>query len=332
MLVTGGTGYIGSHLVPLLVERGARVRLVARNKHRISAEAQAESAPVEWTYADFEQPASLRGVCAGIDTVFHLAGFAHAETKGGPIEQTEHWRVTVEGTRALLAEASAAGVRRLVFVSSVKAMGEGGDRSADETTPAEPVSVYGIAKREAERLVFAAAQAGPMEAAVLRLPMVYGEGSPGNLSRMIEAIDRGRFPPLPDVHNRRSMVYVGDVAQALLLLGADSRAAGQVYLVTDGQTYSARQLYELISRALGKQPTRRAIPLGLLRVVAKVGDLLRQLRLSPPFDSDALQKLVGSACYSDARIRRELGFVSTHTLENSLAGMITEYRVASGSS
>ena len=263
--------------------------------------------------------------------MFHLAGYAHADDASRRLNDSPHWHITVEGTQALLDQACAAGVKRVVFASTVKAMGEGGEERLDETSAADPEDYYGIAKREAERLILSARRGCGMYVSLLRLPMVYGWDNLGNLPRMIEAIDHGRFPPLPEIHNKRSMVHVDDVVRALLAVVENPIADGQVYIVTDGQVYSSRQIEVLIRRALGKPVPGWFVPEGILRVGAWVGDFVeRVLRRHFPLNSSVLRKLLGSAWYSDEKIRRELGYRPHHTLASALPEMIENYRRHSG--
>lgn len=328
-LVTGATGFIGRRLVTALLERGSSVIALSRNP--AVAGQTLPAGTVEVRAADFEQPASLAGVCQDVDTVFHLAGFAHAVDVDDAQARQQHERITVEGTRALLNEAARAGIRRFVFASSVKAMGEGGSACLDESSASAPTTAYGRAKRTAEQLVLESGERHGWHVAVLRFPLVYGPGNRGNLPRLIEAIDRGRFPPLPPIRNRRSMVHVDDAVSALLRVAEQPRASGQIYLITDGQNYSTEEIARQIRRALNKSGPAWHIPMFVLRLGAQLGDLAGLL-LSRPFifDSAVLAKLAGSACYNDEKIRRELGYRSRHTLEDALPLMIEEYRREQG--
>jgi len=237
-----------------------------------------------------------------------------------------NWQVTVEGTRTLLDQAIKSRVNRFLFFSSVKAMGEGSENCLDETAPCLPLTFYGKAKLEAEKLVIEASRHG-MQSTVLRLPMVYGPGCKGNLPRMIHAVARGHFPPLPEIGNRRSLIDVRDVVQAALLAAADARAASKIYIVTDGQTYSTRQIYEWICAALNRAIPRWTVPLFLLHSLAYAGDIVgrvsgRRFML----DSVALDKLLGSACYHSKKISHELGYHPAYSLKNSLAEMVAEFK------
>lgn len=208
-------------------------------------------------------------------------------------------------------------------------MGEESDECLDETLEPRPKTPYGRSKLAAEQIVLDYGKHAGLHVACLRLPLVYGPGNKGNLSRMISAIDRGRFPPLPDVGNRRSMVHVSNVVDAAILAATHPAANGQCYIVTDSRPYSTRELYEMICRGLGKSIPRWHVPIGALKGLARVGDIVGRLRARRfVFDSDALQKLTGNAWYSSEKITRELGFRPRVTFEEALPEVISGYRSA----
>ncbi len=310
-LVTGSTGMLGKPLCRTLHSHGWRVVAVTRMQE---AGPWDESIRADLTsHENFLIPSD-------IDVVFHLAGKAHAlnETKQ---DEKEYFQINTEGTRRVLEAAKSSGVRRFVFFSSVKAMNEGGSECLDEASPCLPVTPYGKSKLEAERLVLEGNYVP--EPVVLRLSMVYGPSPKGNLPRMIEAVARGRFPPIPEFGNRRSMVHVEDVVQAAILAAQRPEAAGKTYLVTDGQPYSTRELYEWICQALGKPIPGWRIPAVVFRGLAKIGDTIGTLRGRRfMFDSDTLEKLAGSAWYSSQKIEQELGLRAHHHLRKSLQDII----------
>jgi len=325
VLVSGATGFIGRRTVDALRRKDVVVHALTRDLGKIAA-LWTEGA-VTGIRADLASGEGLDAACENVETVLHLAGYAHAADQDSPEARRLHQATTVEGTRALLFAAVAAGARRFVFLSSVKAMGEGGKECLDETASEAPTTNYGRAKLEAERLVLDVGRQHGLHVCVLRLPLVYGPGSKGNIPRMIAAIDRGRFPPMPQIQNKRSMVHVNDVVGALLLAAERSAANGQVYIVTDGRIYSAREIYTGICQALGRAVPAWTIPAWVLRLGARFGDAIERISgCTSPLTTSAIDKLLGSAWYSSAKIRRELGFVARHTLFDALPEMIADYR------
>jgi nucleoside-diphosphate-sugar epimerase len=219
--------------------------------------------------------------------------------------------------------ALAAGVRRLVFVSSVKAMGEGGATRVPEDAEPRPTTPYGRSKLAAERLVTAAGSR--LHVVCLRFPLVYGPGQRGNLPRLIAAVSAGLFPP-PPRHGCRSMVHVGTAVDALVEVARDGRAAGGTYVVADADPYTTRQLYDWIREALGWRPRLWATPLPVLRAAAFAGDFAARLLGEVPFDSAAFDKLFGSAWYAADRIGRDLGLRPWRTLQESMPGLVADFQ------
>lgn len=311
VLVTGASGFIGHRLCAELQARGVHVRALLRSER--------EGAWDDAVVTSLEEglpPARLRGV----DTLFHLAGRAHALAEKTQDVALYH-RVNTMGTQKLLGAARDAGVRRFVLVSSVKAMGEGSSDCPDETVACVPATPYGESKLAAERLVMEGGYVP--EPVVLRLSMVYGNSEKGNLPRMIRAVGRGRFPPLPETGNGRSMVHVDDVVQAAMLAAERPEAVGQTYIVTDGTPYSTSQIHAWICEALGRSVPSWSLPMPVWRALARIGDGIGRLRGRRfMFDSDALDKLVDSACYNSGKIEDELGFRPQHHLRDSLPEII----------
>jgi len=331
VLVTGASGKLGRHLVQALLAHEARVAILTRSPAR--ARTLWPGAAVECRPADLEDPATLGPALEGIALVFHLASYPPAPGEADIYEAPAHWTVSAEGTRHLVAAALAAGVRRLVYLSSVKVMGDAagaGDQPATEATLPAPDTLYGRAKLAAEGEVLAAGRMPGVQACVLRLPMVYGlAGGQGNLGRMVAAVARHRFPPWPRHANRRSAIHVADAVRAALLCAWHPRAAGQVFLVTDGAPYSTRWLYERIRLALGWRIPAWTIPLAVLKTLAALGSLGERLTgRAMPLTLASLDKLTGNAWYSADKISRELGFEARHRLDETIPLLISDYRLS----
>jgi UDP-glucose 4-epimerase len=310
-LVTGANGFIGRRLCAALEERG-KVRALLRE-------------PVEGPWSETVVADIADGVPAqatsDAEVVFHLAARAHAVDDR---ETNAAYRaVNVEGTRALLERARDSRVRRLVFMSSVKAIGEGGAGVIDDDTTPHPTTAYGRTKQEAERLVLDGGFVP--EPVVLRPCLVYGPGVKGNILRMVEAIDAGRFPPVPQLRNRRSMVHVDDVVAAALGAAEAGAVVGRPFIVSDNRYYSSRDIYEAISRELGRK-VRPGLPLSLFRALAKGGDLVGAVTgRGTPFDTAAYDKLFGSAAYDGSGLWRALGTGPKWTLETALPAIVEAF-------
>lgn len=305
-LVTGADGFIGKALCRRLREAGVRVqRLVRRadGPDTIAAELGRDPIP------------SLDGFRP--EAVFHLAGRVH-EFDDSPDSEADHIRVTVEGTRSLLAASIQARVQVFVFFSTCAVMPVGLANSVDESAEPRPTTPYARAKLSAEELVIRMNGTGGLKTVCLRLPMVYGPGHKGQLPRLIDAIERGWFPPIPNLGGGRSVVHVEDAVDAALLVARSPQSAGKVYIVAEPRAYTSRELYEIVLKSLGRRPPRWHVPRFVLTAAALTGDVGERLtgrRL--PFDSEALRKLSQPARYSAARIERELGFRTTRSFAAS---------------
>lgn len=316
-LVTGASGFIGQHLCRSLKARGVTVRALMRTPG-VGAWDQQQCADIAEKI-----PVSAMD---GVDTVFHLAGKAHALSERHQ-DADDYRRINTEGTVRLFELAKSTAVKRFIFFSSVKVMGEGGEECQDEDTIPAPETPYGFSKLAAERQIIAVAPDSDLHVVILRLPKVYGAGCGGNLSRMLSAVDRGRFPPLAKLDNQCSMIHVHDVVKAAMLVALDPNAARRCFIITDGATYSTTRIYEMMRAALGRGQATWTMPLPMLRLLALVGDLIGLItRRRFAIDSDAFEKLTTSACYQSSKIRDELGFANEFDFELGLPEMIRAYR------
>ncbi len=315
-LVTGADGFIGTALCTRLNRSGVHVVRLTRKPDG------PDTLAVDLGRDPIPDLSELRP-----ETVFHLASRVH-ESDDRPDAEAEHMRVTVEGTRAMLAASALAGVQVFVFFSTCAVMPAGWANPVDETAEPRPTTSYARAKLAAEDLVLRMNGIGGIRTVCLRLPMVYGRGGKGQLPRMVKAIERGWFPPIPDLGGARSLVHVEDVAEAAILVGNDPKSAGRVYVVAEPYAYTSRELYEIVLKAVGRRPPSWHVPRYALRLAALTGDLGEFLTRRPwPFDTDALTKLSQPARYSAARIERELGFRTAKKFADS-GGELVDLRAS----
>lgn len=288
VLVTGATGFVGRACVDALLGAGYRVRRVLRSA------CPAILGVEDIVTGDLVDVADWSGAVRGVDAVVHLAARVHVmrETVADP--RTLFHRINVEVTRRLAEAAAHAGVRRFVFVSSVKVQGERSPgRPFTEDDPPAPEDAYGASKRDAEAVLADVAATTGLEVAVLRPPLVYGPGVGGNLRTLLGAVARGLPLPLGGVRNRRSLVYVGNLADAIVRCVASPAAAGRTFLVDDGEARSTAQLVADLARASGRAPRLPAMPPALLRRVAGwlgQGEAARRLLDDFEIDSGALRR------------------------------------------
>ena len=292
ILITGANGFVGSHLAASY-SKNEDVKLMVRQASGDHRE----------VLADLMDTESLAKACLGVDIVIHCAGFAHAFGLSSEEEAKIHHEVNFQGACNMAEIAAAAGVKRFIFLSSVKAVSDPPEQCVDESYDGEPSSFYGRAKRNAEHVLLALSRKSDMEVVCLRPVMVYGPKGQGNLTRMVESIRKGYFPPLPEVGNKRSVLHIDDLVAAIRLVSESPKVAGETYIVADPVGYSGRMIYNLIREALGLPPVRWSVPALILRKAARLGD---GLHLS--FNSQVLERLLGTSFFSSAKLQRDLGW------------------------
>jgi UDP-glucose 4-epimerase len=225
-----------------------------------------------------------------------------------------------------LDEAARAGVRRFVFVSSVKAMGESSHGAWTEDTEPRPADPYGQSKLEAESIVLEMAPVLGVEVAVLRLPLVYGPGMKGNMLRLFDLVHRGVPLPFGAVRNRRSLAYVGNVVAGIGAM-LTSGAAGRVYLISDGAPVSTPELVRHIARALDVPARLVPIPPALFRGAGRVGDWAARFGRSP-IGTAVVERLIGDLEVDGSRLVREVGFEPAYSIEQGMRETARWYRAA----
>ena len=250
VLVTGATGFVGRALVDALADAGHRVRATTRQ----GAEAKFRVGVETVTTGDYRQPVDWAPLLTGVDSVVHLAGIAHI---GPAIDEAAYDRVVHLATAELAAACSKAAVRRLVFMSSVRAQsGPAADGVLTENDAPRPTEAYGRAKLRAE----AAVSAAGVPWTILRPTMVYGAGAKGNLARLLRVADSPWPLPFAGLANRRSLVSLDNLIAAVrFVLGADV-AARQVYLVADPTPVTLPQIIAALRRGLGRAPRLYPVP------------------------------------------------------------------------
>jgi nucleoside-diphosphate-sugar epimerase len=298
-LVTGGSGFLGTHLVPRLIESGWAVRCATRRPW--------PDAPrgVECSVVGEIGPATdWMAALDGVDVVFHLAARAHVLAAAKCASESDFERVNVAGTAQLARSAAAAGVRRVVYVSTIGVHGDHTDGAAlDESSPLAPVSAYARSKLRGEEALRAESRPG-REPAILRPPLVYGPGVPGNLLRLLRLVASEVPLPFASVRNRRSLVAAANLTDALVLCGEKPQAAGQAYVVADGEDLATPELVRTLADGLAVRARLWPAPPAALRLAARLAGreaLYRQLCGSLQVDARRLRTALDWRPRVDAR-------------------------------
>jgi nucleoside-diphosphate-sugar epimerase len=310
-LVTGATGFIGSHLVARLVAEGLQVVCLVR---RTSALHWLEGQPVEAHVAALEEPDALAEAVRGADYVFHVAGMTRARSPEA------YLAVNAEGTRRLLDAVvrSAGGLRRFVYVSSLTAVGPNpGPEPVDETTEPRPREGYGASKLAAERLLLAAA--GRVPITIVRPPAVYGPRDT-NFLPLFRTAQRLRLAPIIGKPTKQiSFVHVRDLVAGLWRAASAEAAEGQVYFIAGG-SHTFVEVIDALEAAVGRRLLRVRVPNLVARLVGELGELRWTLTGKPQILSrrkiaDLLQERW--TC-SWAKAERELGYRPSVSLKDGM--------------
>lgn len=289
----GAGGFVGRHACAALRAAGHRVVAVVRRPDAPGLEAASEIRRLDDAGPEADWPRVLDGA----DAVLHLAAPPGAES-GEARAEAEYRRVVVEGAAAMARAAAGGPVRRLVFVSSIKANGEATDGApfAPESVP-RPETFYGRAKLEAEARLLAAARDGGPPVTIVRPPAVYGPGGTGNVAALARLLSRapGRLLPLSGIGNRRALVYVGNLASALARCVEDDSGEDRLFMVHDGAPATTSGLCRAILRALGKPDLLAPDPFGLARAAATAlrPELARRLYGSLEIADDGMARAYG---------------------------------------
>lgn len=318
--MTGVTGFVGSHLAQRLVREGWQVRGLVRPGRELSAVPEG----VEPLVGTLDQLDVLRAGCRDCEVVFHVA----AELDGSA-PRDHIFAVNVQGTENMLKAAVEAGVRRVVFTSSVAVYGEAAPDGADEDTPARPSHAYGESKVRAEDACFRYHARGLVEAVALRPCFIYGPRDRHFTPNAVRVLRGGWFPMVGGGVAPLDVVHVEDVVQAHLLAARTPQAAGRVYNVTDGTRRTVRQLVRMAARALGVRVREIPIPAWSIPVAAASLRLAARLVGAPGADmltAGNLRAMMAPHHFSIARARSELGYRPEHQAETSLTALLSDSR------
>lgn len=264
LLLTGANGFVGKGIISAAHKRGFKIRPVYRSMNFVNGHCDAAFVP------EIDGATDWSDALNGIDILIHTAARTYVMKKESLDQLLEFRRVNVEGTLNLARQAAAAGIRRFIFISSIKVNGEtttsGRPFTADDIPV--PADGYGLSKAEAESQLKELAKLTGMEVTIIRPPLIYGPGVKGNLASLISWVRRKLPLPLGDVtQNRRSLVGLDNLVDLILTCANHVNAANQTFLVSDGEDLSTTELLRRIAKALGQQAYLLSVPPWLISLM-----------------------------------------------------------------
>lgn len=253
ILVTGVPGWLGTRLVEILSENGRDVRCLVLNGQDVSV---LKKLGVEIFFGDIRDKSSLKDPLKGVETIFHCAGIIH------PRRVKDFYQINRDGTRNLLSAAVEVNAKRFIYISSNSPAGTNKDRNKllTEKDIDNPYKHYGKSKHQAEQLVKRFQAAGKIETVIIRPCWYYGPGQPHRQTRLFKMVKSGTPLLFGDGKNLRSMSYVDNVVQGLLLAESKSIANGQTYWIADKRPYETIEIYQTIADLLGVKINPRFLP------------------------------------------------------------------------
>ncbi len=308
VLVTGANGFLGRAVIKQLIKREHAVRCAVR-----SASANCYNDTVDViTIGDVNLKTNWDKALQGVDSIIHLVARTHVTHKEGADPLPLYRRVNVDGTRSLAQQAVAAGVRRLVFVSSIKVNGERTSyKPYTELDEPAPEDAYGITKNEAENILINTLYGTDTEYVIVRPPLLYGVGVKANMHSLLRAVLKGLPLPLASVLNKRSLLGVNNLADFLLCCLDHPNAAQKKFLIADDESVSTPELVCLLANAAGVPSRLLPCPISVLRLFGKITGR-----------ASMIDKLVGSLQVDSSFARRELEWQQPFSMREGLQQMV----------
>lgn len=303
--VTGSSGFIGRSLCPALLNRGYAVRSAVRSLQSVSRDLDnTEKVAVGDISSDTDWQDTLRG----IDVVIHLAALVHVMKAASEDRFAEYRQINTDGTARLALMAAEAGVKRFVFLSSIKVNGEATEvLGFSESDTPNPKDNYAISKWEAEQTLHKVAKDTGMEIVILRPPLVYGPHVRANFLRLLDMVNKNIPLPLSSINNKRSMIYIGNLIDVIVRCIKNPNAANQIFLLSDGHDVSTPDLIRMIAEAMGKKARLFPCPVSFLKMIGKITGKTAEV-----------ERLVSSLRIDNTKIRRELNWTPPFTMEHGI--------------
>ncbi len=318
VLVTGATGFIGSHLAEKLHQKGYTIRCLVRKTSNLSSLSEV---PVEYVYGDLFTETVLRDAVKGVEYIYHVAGITKARTR------EEYFRGNELATKNLLEAILTVQppLKRFVHVSSQAAVGPSLNGSIDETTPYHPITAYGESKMEAERDCTRVMDKIPIT--IVRPPAVYGPRDK-DIFQFFNTMSKGLQPMIGFNKKDISLIYVKDLVDGIVLAGESEKSKGQIYFISSEKFYDWREVGDITAGIMGKKVLRIPIPELLVFFVAAISEFYSMIsRKAVLINWEKAKDIVQDSwtCWID-KAKRDLGFKEAYTLEGGIKETVRWYK------
>ena len=318
VLLTGGTGFIGSRVLSRLLERGHQVNLVVNR----TPPGVPEGPSVRHHHCDLKDPVNFRGAGFKAEAAINVAG----QLRVAGIPDAQYWKVHYEATKHVLEECARFGLRRLVHVSTTGVYGVTGKRPVAEEGPIRPSDIYERTKWEAERYAREYCSDGRIDLVVARPALVYGPGD-RHLLGLYRAIQGGYFRLIGDGSNLVHPIYIDDLVEGLLICLERPEARGGTYNMVGEGPVTFRRFCEAIASALGRPLPRWRIPRGAAMAAGFVLEGVRAVTgVGVPLTRDRVRFMSSDRADDGGRARREIGFVAPTGLDEGVGRTVAWYR------
>jgi nucleoside-diphosphate-sugar epimerase len=310
--ITGANGFVGKSLCKALISSNNSIKALARRM-----DSSLNSLKVEYIQiGDISLDINLKEYLVGCDCIVHCAGKAHIMNDTSNLDAYQS--VNIVGTKNLAEQAVLAGVKRFIFLSSVKVNGESTGNSDDpkiftnDDTP-NPQDNYAISKFEAEKALWEIASKTNLEVVIVRLPLVYGKSVKGNLKSLIKLINYKIPLPFADIKNKRSLIGIDNLVDVLIRCIEHPKAAGKTFLVSDGEDLSTSELINVIASGMNRSVRLFWLPRALLKFFGFI--LMRQ---------DQIDRLIGSLQIDNSYARKILNWTPPVSVEEGIRKMVKD--------
>lgn len=295
VVVTGANGFLGNAVVLKLVSQASLVRALVRSK---ATDDFVQSGLLDVVVGDFSSISSCHKVLQSATYLVHCAARVHVMNDKHENPLSEFRAINVEGTLNLGRQAAAAGVKRFIFISSIKVNGEGAraGQAYKESDHSDPQDPYAISKHEAEQGLRQVAADTGMDVVIIRPPLVYGPGVKANFAALMNVVKRGLPLPLGAIHNQRSLIALDNLVDFIITCINHPNAANQTFLISDGRDLSTSELIRTMAKAAGVPARLIPVPVPMLKLAGRLlgkGDVVQRLCGNLQVDISKARNLLG---------------------------------------